>query len=530
LHGRFVTLAGALAWLLAGSAQAAWYNASWGYRKTLTLNGSLVPAAQANYPVLVSFTDPHLGANTQVSGNDILFTAADGTTKLAHELESYTSPAGTIVAWVSVPALASGSNTTIYLYYGNPAAANQQNPTAVWGAGYRGVWHLKEAIGGAGAIKNSTANAGLDGTDVNNPTLHAAGQIDGAVGFDGTSDRRIAVTDPGAGSVLDFASGASVTLSAWIRPQTLSGFQAIVLKGDTATFGSGLNYGLQTANNQLFFSFSTSGSPFSYNNYTTSSSGMTAGNWYYVTCTYTFGNAASAVLYVNGTPRAASWTSGNGNNAPLQSNDQLWLGDDDASETFNGLVDEIRISNVVRSATWIQTEYNNVANQGIGPGKFILSAAPDAALCCGLATTETATTVTVTGANQFELRFNALGGGIDRFFDLAEDPTRTYDLAGGQYLQQLLKEDEIEDVSTYYYPEDSNGNAYLLESTPTRVRVRQDSRYLDAPTRSTYLAGAHAFVDYALYPSGRVATHTSRKTTHRCLLSAPGRTTPRPAC
>jgi hypothetical protein len=372
-HPKLITITAILTVAIATSAQAAWYSDAWSYRKALTLNGGLVPAAQTNFPVLVSLTDAHLGANAQADADDILFTAADGTTKLAHEIESYTSPAGTLVAWVNVPALASGSNTTIYMYYGNAAATSQQNATAVWDAGYRGVWHVKEKVGGAGAIKNSTANAGLDGTDVNSPTLNAAGQIDGAVAFDGTSDRRIAVTDPGAGSVLDFANGTSITVSAWIRPQTLSGSEAIVLKGDTLAFGSGLNYGLQTGGSQLFFSFSTSGSPFNYNNYTTSSSGMTAGNWYHVACTYTFGNAGSAILYVNGASKAGTWTSGSGNNAPLQSNDQLWFGDDDASEEFNGVVDEVRISSGIRSATWIQTEYNNQANQGVGAGKFILS-------------------------------------------------------------------------------------------------------------------------------------------------------------
>ena len=74
----------------AGHAQAAWYSPAWNFRKLITLNGGLVPAAQANFPVLLSFTDAHLGALAQATGNDILFTLNDGTTKLNHEIESYT--------------------------------------------------------------------------------------------------------------------------------------------------------------------------------------------------------------------------------------------------------------------------------------------------------------------------------------------------------------------------------------------------------------------------------------------------------
>ena len=43
--------------------------------------------------MLVSIpNDPSLATNAQVSANDILFTSSDGTTKLFHEIESYTYP------------------------------------------------------------------------------------------------------------------------------------------------------------------------------------------------------------------------------------------------------------------------------------------------------------------------------------------------------------------------------------------------------------------------------------------------------
>ena len=53
----------------AGSAEAGWYSGSWIYRKQITLNGgnctvpgtACIPAAQTNFPVLVSLTDAQLG-------------------------------------------------------------------------------------------------------------------------------------------------------------------------------------------------------------------------------------------------------------------------------------------------------------------------------------------------------------------------------------------------------------------------------------------------------------------------------------
>ena len=75
---------------------------------------------------------------------------------------------------------------------------------------------------------------------------------------------------------------------------------------------------------------------------------------------------------------------------------------------LNGREDEVRFSSVARPASWIQTEYNNVSNQGVGAGKFILSSLLDVASCCGLTTVETlGSTIAVTGTDQFALSFDA---------------------------------------------------------------------------------------------------------------------------
>ena len=129
-------------------------------------------------------------------------------------------------------------------------------------------------------------------------------------------------------------------------------------------------------------------------------------------------------------------------------------------------------------------------------------------------------TVTVTGAGQFEMRLNAaVGGGIDQFFDLAEDPSRSWDLAGGTGAQVLLFEDEVVTTPTYSYPEDPRGQVHLLESTATRAKVRQESSYVNSPG-TTRLAGVRGIGDYAIYPSGRMATAWTRKTTAARAYSA----------
>lgn len=122
-----------------------WYDSSWGFRKTITVDHTKVAGGGETYVnFVVEFsetTDASLAAHAQTTGNDILFTKSDGT-KLNHEIESYTSATGNIVAWVQVAGLSTTVDTTLYMFYGNPAATNQQSVAATWDSHYKGVYHL----------------------------------------------------------------------------------------------------------------------------------------------------------------------------------------------------------------------------------------------------------------------------------------------------------------------------------------------------------------------------------------------------
>jgi hypothetical protein len=63
-----------------------WFDPSFGYRKKLTIDSSYVSAALEDFPLLVDVTgDAHIGANGRADLRDIVFTADDGTSQLAHE-------------------------------------------------------------------------------------------------------------------------------------------------------------------------------------------------------------------------------------------------------------------------------------------------------------------------------------------------------------------------------------------------------------------------------------------------------------
>jgi hypothetical protein len=204
------------------------FNNGWIYRKRITIDSAKVACDLTNFPVLISTTDPDLTA-AQANFNDILFTAADGATKLDHEIEDYDQGTGKLVAWVEVRALSGTANTDLYLYYGNGNAVDQRNPTGagVWEPNYVGVWHLEEPVINeqtSGTHEDSTYND-IDGTQVGNEGV--TGKIAGGQNFDG-SDDEVRFSDAIIGG------RAAWTLTAWMKTAS-SAKQTIYGEGDLST-------------------------------------------------------------------------------------------------------------------------------------------------------------------------------------------------------------------------------------------------------------------------------------------------------
>lgn len=339
----------------------AWYNAAWQYRKAITIDHTKVAAALGDFPVLVSIADANLQASAQPSGGDILFTDSSGTTKLAHEIESYNSATGQLIAWVSVPSLSSSADTVIYMYYGNPGASQQARPALVWDANYRGVWHLDESgNGSAGEYKDSTS-LGNNATGGAGNGAYVPAQAAGKIGYGQqfSGNQLIYGTTSSIGNV-----NGDQTLSFWYEVASNSAARSNFFVLRTAGGGSA---------NQAAFVGAIQGG-----NCTTGLAyplGMTqwggtcsidmdapgAGTWHYFVFTRSGG---ANTLYIDGAPVA-------GNGAALQAGaigEFLWGSyATTPAEPLTGLMDETRVSNVARSAAWIQTEYNN---QG-SPGAFL---------------------------------------------------------------------------------------------------------------------------------------------------------------
>jgi hypothetical protein len=140
---------------------------------------------------------------------------------------------------------------------------------------------------------------------------------------------------------------------------------------------------------------------------------------------------------------------------------------------------------------------------------------PRAALaqCPALDTTESSGSFTITAPSYFKMVFsNALNGNLHEFYDLEQDPT--LDLAGGTTLLGLFYDALGTGVIITNWDITAHTNAGkvdLLEATPTRVRLRQESFYKRL-NGTTIKQGAKGFGDYSVYPTGRIALRWNRKT------------------
>jgi len=187
-----------------------WWNSSFTYRKKITIDHNQVNASLTNFPLFINITDTDLAARVQPDGDDIAFTNSTGT-KLNHEIESYNSTTGQLIAWVNVTSLSSATDTVLYMYYGNSTCTSQQNIEGTWNTSFKAIWHLHETP--TATVHDSTAN---------NNDLTSAGSMTTTDLINGTTGK--AIDFDGANDYLYAADSASlqptsVTLLSWYYPR-----------------------------------------------------------------------------------------------------------------------------------------------------------------------------------------------------------------------------------------------------------------------------------------------------------------------
>ncbi len=331
---------------------ASWWNSNWLFKKQITFNNSAQAENLTNFPVLVKLSSSNFNfSKAQSHGEDIRFVDGDDATTIPYEIEKWDSANQQAFIWVKVPQIdASSSTDSIYMYYGSSSATDGQYQTGTWNSNYKAVWHLKETGNGTAAeYKDSTSNGnngqGGQGTTSQVPTPITGGQIDGAQSFTQANNSNIYASNP------MYQSTDSVTLTGWV-------YLGSNMAGRWL-FGSDLTMDMQYNSNT--FGFKLSGGA---NNYFASSPTNPDNRWHYVGASYN-SSARTYVIYVDGVS-AASGASLDTPQTYSNTSTYFCIGGSIAiggvcpgGGVVTAAMDEVRVSNTVRSANWIAAEYKN---------------------------------------------------------------------------------------------------------------------------------------------------------------------------
>ena len=345
------------------------------YSRSLTIDHTKCGSTDStNFPVLVSLSHSTLkiigsgghiqnsttqAAPTVTMPADLVFTSdSAGVTKIPWEVEFWDSVSGILVVWVNIGTVSHTVDTPFYMFYGDSTVTTAQNtssnsPANVWDANFKGVYHLGD--GSSLGANDSTTN-GNNGT-ITSATA-AAGQIDGAASFGGAA--KIAL-----GTALNPASSGR-TYEAWVNASSLpNAYNSVVSVGEMPTSVFTI---LVKSNGKLaLYLVNSTNAAISYDG--TGSHTLSTGTWYHIVLTY---NSTSGLMgYVNG--EIDNIPAANGTLALSTLVTDIGDHPNITGRNWNGLIDEVRISNVARSVDWVLTEYNNQNAPGnIGTPGFII--------------------------------------------------------------------------------------------------------------------------------------------------------------
>lgn len=349
--GVFVVLPVLLLFFVA-MATAPVASAGWDYCRQITIDHNKVSGTLTDFPVLINLSydwlkdSGHGGKVKQSDGGDIVFTNEANTTKLDHEIEEYDGTTGKLIAWVKIPSLsASSPNTTIWMYYGNSDCANQWNPTGVWDDNYKMVQHLNETSG----TQYDSTQYNNEGTPYGNMNKDVTGKIDGADYFDGLDDY-VEVPDDDS---LDFGTG-DFSVSAWVQTTSATGgdkaYGGVVDKESSTPVGWIFSIG-DTANKGKvrFYIWKTD-----YQVNLISIGTVDDGNWHHIVI---LRDGTRQSIYIDGSLD----NTGTGTIRDVTNMQSLKIGKRRTGQNFyfKGTIDEVRVSNTVRSGDWINTSHNN---------------------------------------------------------------------------------------------------------------------------------------------------------------------------
>jgi len=353
---------GLIAYGSASTSAPGWLSGEWDSRILITLDDTNVDGSLANIPVLLYISAASGPGSADLSPvfdelasdanrKKIAVTKADGVTELYVEIERWDDANEKAWLWVKVPKLYMKGSNSLFFYFDADHADNDSyvGDTTdavvhnVWDSNYALVYHMAQDPNGdvADSIKDSTSNEN-DGTPVGSMTT--ADLVDAYIGkgleFDGSNDY-ISVGDH---TSIRVTTGLTIEIAANLTATTDEG---IIQKGTDFNNEYGV-YAISNAGGAWKLRLNASDTE---GNGKESGGSASTGTWYSVFGSY--GDQTMSLSVDTASIGSSSFT------GPLNTDtNAIRVGDYWSSLfTINGLLDEVRLSNIARSADYEKATY-----------------------------------------------------------------------------------------------------------------------------------------------------------------------------
>jgi len=352
-----------------------WLN-TWSKRIKLTVSGTEITEDLTDFPVLITLSSGTGITNTDTTSVFDELVTVSGTKKIAitttisevetecyTEIERWDWENEQAWLWTKIPTIASGIDTTLYLYYDSTQPDNvtyvgdtgdipAQN---VWDDNFVGVWHMAQDPNGdvSGVVLDSTGNNN-HGTPAG--SMISDDLVDSKIGkgidFDGGDDR-IVISD----SVALRPSTATLELCWYVSGgwAALSGNYFLLSKCE-GNAGGDDNIAISLENDGTTRLWADDGST---NHFAYSIATAWSDTYHYVVGSL---GGSGISIYTDGIfdQTTETYTSGL---SPLEVDLEIGSLSSNRTLSMNGTIDEVRISNIERSSEWIKaTYYSNFNN------------------------------------------------------------------------------------------------------------------------------------------------------------------------
>ncbi len=329
---------------------------------TITTNPDLVTNANTNLYFNLSQAPQEFWENVKEDGGDIRIFRTDNGAQLAREISGFDRNQRRGSLFFNSAGLSATQETTYNITYGDPELEEPEADSLygrnnVWDEHYLGVWHLDEQGSGSQNEYRDSTSYGHHGLGGDGNTNLVPSRTTGKLGYgqlfaDNLNDN---IRVPNHETL---KLNGPHTISIWMKPNSAGDISDSAVFGNERTSCCGYIGGIRyTPTREIRYDTSNTDNPWTYGDQR-----IDLNTWHYITVTWT---GTSKRIYINGNLDREELGSGS-------------LGTDEIGVTFGwhamsetdrrrffGVLEEGRISGIARSQSWIQTEYNNQANNAV---------------------------------------------------------------------------------------------------------------------------------------------------------------------